>query len=190
VENLHANVFQFVGLWPNHAVCRWCAIERAKVGVTANRDPARDDVLGASRSGIASLQLCVSSRAWRHVLRLRRRPIGLRFCCSGPCCAMLAGHFGVFAHRKKDGIMKASIMLADHAQAVGNKLFICGGGWSLTGPDPTPGALAVDLKIPWDRRAEEHTIRFDLFDSDGQPVLVPTPPGCAAVVDRGQVGDR
>jgi hypothetical protein len=83
--------------------------------------------------------------------------------------------------------MKVSIMLADHAQAVGNKLFICGGGWSLTGPDPTPGALAVDLKIPWDRRAEQHTIRFDLLDADGQRVLVPTPQGVQPLWIEGQL---
>jgi hypothetical protein len=97
------------------------------------------------------------------------------------------GDFGVFAHRTKDGIMKVSIMLADHAQAVGNKLFICGGGWSVTGPDPTPGAIAVDLKIPWDQRTEEHTIRFDLLDADGQPVLVPTPQGVQPLWMEGQL---
>lgn len=85
----------------------------------------------------------------------------------------------------------SSLMLADFASAVGNKLYICGGGWSITGPGPVPSAIAVDLKIPWDRRGETHTLRFELFDSDGQPVLVPTPQGVQPLWIQGeiQVGD-
>ena len=71
-------------------------------------------------------------------------------------------------------MLKVSMMLADHAQAVGGKLYISGGGWSITGPDPTPGAIAMDVKVPWDERDDEHRLLFDLVDADGQPVLVPT----------------
>jgi len=68
-------------------------------------------------------------------------------------------------------------MLADSAQAVGGKLYVLGGGWSLTGPDPAPGAIVMDVKVPWDERDLEHTLRWELVDADGQPVLVPTPHG-------------
>jgi hypothetical protein len=73
--------------------------------------------------------------------------------------------------------VKASLMLADYAEAVGNKLYICGGGWSVAGPGPVRCAIALDLKVPWDQREDTHTLRFDLLDSDGQPVLMPTPAG-------------
>ncbi len=73
--------------------------------------------------------------------------------------------------------MKVSLMLADHAQAVGGKLFICGGGWSVTGPDPRPFAIVLDIKVPWHGINVDHAVRFDLIDADGQPVEVETPEG-------------
>jgi hypothetical protein len=63
-------------------------------------------------------------------------------------------------------------MLADAAQAVGNKLYILGGGWSIIGPGPTPSAIALYIKIPWDQANVKHTMRLELVDSDGHPVLV------------------
>ena len=69
------------------------------------------------------------------------------------------------------------MMLADHAQAAGGKLYISGGGWSITGPDPAPGAIAMDIKVPWDERELEHRLLLELVDSDGGAVLVPTPAG-------------
>jgi hypothetical protein len=79
-------------------------------------------------------------------------------------------------------MLKITMMLADHAQAVGGKLYISGGGWSLTGPGPVPAAIALDVKVPWDERDLEHAMRFDLLDQDGQPVLVPTPQGVQPLV--------
>jgi hypothetical protein len=74
-------------------------------------------------------------------------------------------------------MLKVSLMLADHAQAVGGKLYICGGGWSITGPEPMPGAIAMDVKVPWDERDLEHKLLLELLDADGQAVLVQTPFG-------------
>jgi hypothetical protein len=74
-------------------------------------------------------------------------------------------------------VLKVTMMLADHAAAVGGKLYISGGGWSITGPAPTPGAIAMDVKVPWDEREQEHKLLLELLDADGQPVLVPTPLG-------------
>jgi hypothetical protein len=74
-------------------------------------------------------------------------------------------------------VLKITMLLADHAAAAGGKLYISGGGWSITGPDPTPSAIAMDVKVPWDEREHEHELVLDLLDADGQPVLVPTPHG-------------
>jgi hypothetical protein len=66
-----------------------------------------------------------------------------------------------------------TLMLADAAQAVNNKLYILGAGWSLTGPEPTPSAIALHVKVPWDQANERHRLRLELLDSDGQPVVIP-----------------
>jgi len=69
------------------------------------------------------------------------------------------------------------MLLADAAQAVNGKLYVLGGGWSITGPQPTPMALAVKLEVPWDRANLKHAWRLELLDEDGAPVEVPGPPG-------------
>jgi hypothetical protein len=73
--------------------------------------------------------------------------------------------------------MMATIMLADAAQAIDNKLYLLGGGWSVTGPDPTPSAIAIALKVPWDEANAPHDMRIELIDADGQPILVGPEPG-------------
>lgn len=66
--------------------------------------------------------------------------------------------------------MKVTMMLADAAQAVGGKLYILGGGWSITGPAPVPSAIALYLQVPWDQANQRHQLRLELLDSDGNPV--------------------
>ena len=39
-------------------------------------------------------------------------------------------------------------MLADSAQEVGGKLYILGGGWSVTGPVVPPSAVAIKIDVP------------------------------------------
>jgi hypothetical protein len=70
---------------------------------------------------------------------------------------------------------KITMILADSAQAVAGKLFIMGGGWSVTGPGPTPSAIALKFDIPWDAANRRHRFRLELLDSDGRPVMVPGP---------------
>jgi hypothetical protein len=65
------------------------------------------------------------------------------------------------------------MLLADSAQAVGGKLFILGGGWSLTGPAPSPSALALKFEVPWDRANHRYDLLIELVDADGVPVVVP-----------------
>jgi hypothetical protein len=71
--------------------------------------------------------------------------------------------------------MMATMILADAAQAIENKLYVLGGGWSVTGPDPTPSAIAIALKVPWDEANERHDMRIELIDADGRPILVGSP---------------
>lgn len=69
------------------------------------------------------------------------------------------------------------MLLADSAQSLNNKLYILGGGWSITGPAPTPSAIAIKLDIPWDQTNQKHEWTLDLLDADGEPVQLPTPEG-------------
>ena len=75
--------------------------------------------------------------------------------------------------------MKVTMMLADFAQAVNGKLYIMGGGWSVTGPAPTPSALAIKVEVPWNETNRKHKMIVALLDSDYRPVMVPTPDGRA-----------
>jgi len=64
------------------------------------------------------------------------------------------------------------MLLADAAQALGGKLYVLGGGWSITGPEPTPSALAIKIEVPWTEANQPHTLRLTLLDADGQPVAL------------------
>jgi hypothetical protein len=79
--------------------------------------------------------------------------------------------------------MMATMLLADAAQAIDNKLYVLGGGWSVTGPDPTPSALALALKVPWDEANERHELRIELLDSDGRPVAAGEPDARPVVIE-------
>src|SRR5258708_40189637 len=71
--------------------------------------------------------------------------------------------------------MKVTMMLADAAQALLGKLFILGGGWWVTGPAPTPSALALKIEVPWGEANRRHKLVVALLDADDQPV--PDPAG-------------
>ena len=68
---------------------------------------------------------------------------------------------------------QVTLLLADAAQAIDNKLYILGGGWSVTGPGPMPSAIALHVKVPWDQANLKHRMRLELVDADGHPVEVP-----------------
>ena len=78
--------------------------------------------------------------------------------------------------------MKVTILLADAAQAAEGKLYVLGGGWSITGPEPSPMALAVKIEVPWDQANHPHVCRLELLDSDGQPINAETPDGDKAEI--------
>jgi len=69
------------------------------------------------------------------------------------------------------------MLLADSAQAVEGKLYILGGGWSISGPEPSPMAIAIKIEVPWDEANKRHSLKLALINADGQPVMVPTPTG-------------
>ena len=65
------------------------------------------------------------------------------------------------------------MLLADFAQVADGKLTVVGGGWSLSGPEPTPFGIAILVHVPWDQANRRHTLRLELVDADGEPVTVP-----------------
>jgi hypothetical protein len=68
--------------------------------------------------------------------------------------------------------MKATLLLADYAQVADGKLTIVGGGWSVTGPEPAPFGIAILVQVPWDQANVRHTLRLELLDADGEPVIL------------------
>lgn len=80
--------------------------------------------------------------------------------------------------------MKVFLLLADAAQSAEGKLNVLGGGWSITGPMPSPMALAIKIEVPWDRGNILHQWKLELVDADGQPIQVPiTPDGEMAAIE-------
>ena len=77
--------------------------------------------------------------------------------------------------------MRVTMMLADSAQAVAGKLYVLGGGWSITGPEPAPSAIAIKLDVPWDQAEVAHRWTLALVDADGTPVFLPAPDDLARV---------
>lgn len=84
--------------------------------------------------------------------------------------------------------MKVTLLLADSAQAAEGKLYILGAGWSLTGPQPSPAAIALIVEVPWDQTNLRHRWRLDLVNSDGQPIRLQDASGRAdPVVVEGEI---
>ncbi len=69
------------------------------------------------------------------------------------------------------------MLLADSAQVADGKLYILGGGWSVTGPDPTPSAVAMKVMVDSHEFNTIHHWELFLEDADGQPVRFDTPEG-------------
>ena len=55
--------------------------------------------------------------------------------------------------------MRVTMLLADAAQEVNGKLYVLGGGWSVTGPDVPPMALAIKLDVPWSAANQAARVR-------------------------------
>jgi hypothetical protein len=81
--------------------------------------------------------------------------------------------------------MKATLLLADAAQVADGKLYILGGGWSVTGPYPMPSAVAAKVEVDWNEVDTPHHWEIFLLDEDGHPVMVDTPEGKRPIEVRG-----
>jgi hypothetical protein len=68
-------------------------------------------------------------------------------------------------------IVDVTMLLADAAQVADGKLYILGGGLQLIGSNPQPLAIALLLRVPWDRANISHDWQLELLDEDGLPVM-------------------
>jgi hypothetical protein len=78
------------------------------------------------------------------------------------------------------------MLLCDAAQVAEGKLYILGGGWSVTGPDPVPSAIALKIDVDWHETEQSHHWELFLEDADGRPVQVETGEGSFPVEVRGE----
>ena len=81
--------------------------------------------------------------------------------------------------------MRVTMMLCDAAQVADGKLYILGGGWSVTGPDPTPSAIALKIEVGWNEADSQHHWELFLVDADGREITVETPDGPQPIEIRG-----
>jgi hypothetical protein len=73
--------------------------------------------------------------------------------------------------------VEAQLILCDAAQAESGKIHMLGAGWSITGSPTAPHAVAVLIKIPWDRANQPLSLVLQLLDSDGRSVTLETTDG-------------
>ena len=64
------------------------------------------------------------------------------------------------------------MMLCDSAQVADGKLYILGGGWSMTGPDPVPSAIALKIDVAWNEAETSHHWELFLEDADGRRLRI------------------
>jgi hypothetical protein len=82
---------------------------------------------------------------------------------------------------------KVTMMLADHVAQADGKLYIAGGGWTLTGPGAAPSAIAILIGVPWTLANTRITFKLALVQQDGEPVLQAGPVGPAPVEIAGEL---
>lgn len=76
----------------------------------------------------------------------------------------------------------AQIILCDSAVAdPSGKVHMLGAGWSMTSSPTAPHAVAVLIKVPWDRTNQQIPLKLKLLDSDGHQVSLPTPEGSQVI---------
>ena len=68
------------------------------------------------------------------------------------------------------------MLLADAAQESQGKLYILGGGWSVTSSPTGPMSLAIKFDVPWDRTNIEHDWTLRLLSEDGYLVQIEETP--------------
>lgn len=82
--------------------------------------------------------------------------------------------------------MKVTLILADSAQVADGKIYIMGGGWSVTDHKLLQSAIAGKIEVPWEETDKKHTLKLELFKSDSTPHLVKTPKGDLPLIIGGE----
>src|SRR5215218_9245082 len=82
--------------------------------------------------------------------------------------------------------MKVTLLLADHAEVAEGKLFINGGGWTVTGPDPIPFGIAMYIEVPGTGQTRSTRFSSNSWTRDGQPVTVETDDGVQPITGSGE----
>lgn len=77
------------------------------------------------------------------------------------------------------------MLLADSAQVADGKLYILGGGWSVTGPESVPSGVAIKIEVDAHEFDAPHHWELFLEDADGVPVTIATPEGPQQIEVRG-----
>ena len=77
------------------------------------------------------------------------------------------------------------MLLCDAAQVADGKLYVLGGGWSITGADPAPSAIAIKIEVDWHEATASHHWELFLVDADGHQVSFDSPQGRQLVEIRG-----
>lgn len=83
--------------------------------------------------------------------------------------------------------VEAHLILCDAARAENGKIHMLGAGWSLTSSPTAPHAVAVLMKVPWDRANQRLPLYLHLHEQDGALVTLPTPEGPVPVEARAEV---
>jgi hypothetical protein len=86
--------------------------------------------------------------------------------------------------------MNVTMLIADSAQVADGKLYILGGGWSVTGPEPVPSAVAIKVAVDWHEFNSPHHWELILEDADGKLVQFETPEGTQTIEVRGDFSTR
>jgi hypothetical protein len=73
------------------------------------------------------------------------------------------------------------------ADQVHGTLHMLGAGWSVTTSPTTPQAIALLIKVPWDRANQKLPVRVELLDADGQAVFLSGPAGPQAVLTTAEI---
>lgn len=73
--------------------------------------------------------------------------------------------------------IEATLILCDAAIADPfGKLNMLGAGWSVTSSPTALSAVAIMIKVPWDRANQKMPLSLTLIDADGSPVQLPDNP--------------
>lgn len=83
---------------------------------------------------------------------------------------------------------RVTMILCDHAQVAGGKMFIAGGGWSVTSTPTPPSAIALLIHVPWGEANRKVPFALRLVSADGEPVTQPGPAGQPVPIEvRGEL---